>query len=424
MEHHTVNKPNAMIQAGQKMSTVQAKIMYSILSKFKYLTQEVSLKELEEEVYTIPFKDVIPNFSQIKGGRVYELIKTQTLNLVQQCLSIKTYTNGREELTYYNLVSSAKIIPGSSKIEARISRDILPLLVNMVRDGYTQIAFKDIFKMKSTYSIRIYELLEKNRKSPNVIKQGYYEILLSDFRFYLGIEPKQYPRWNNFRARVLLSAQKEIFEKTPLRFDISYIKSGRKITGIRFENIVMVDKVELPKDAPIKYEQVTLDLEGDTAKVPVLHLPNPLLDCLQPNSRKEIEENHSEAYIKYYYNKAKDVEKKGRLKSDFASCFYAFLKNDKDLFYEKEKKKEEKKRKAIEKQKQENAKKKREEDERKAKENKMKELEKLFSNLDKTEQENYMKMATEKETFLAVAGEKFVQIKALQLFAEDNGLSM
>ena len=50
----------------------------------------------------------------------------------------------------------------------------------------------------------------------------------------LGLDDKNYPRFNNFRERVLLTAQKEIKNKTDLEFDYETIKKGRKIGAINF----------------------------------------------------------------------------------------------------------------------------------------------------------------------------------------------
>lgn len=429
MNKSHVNKPNAMIQAGQKLSTVQAKMLYSILSRFKYLTQNETEEELEKEVYTIPFSEIVQNLSSVKGGRIYELVRDQASALVQQYLSVKSFHKNKEKTIFYNLVSKVEVRDGVSEIEASLNRDVIPLLVNMVKEGYTQIAFADVFKMKSAYAIRIYELLEQQRTSPAVKKKGYYDISIEDLRFLLGIEKKQYPRWDNFKARVLLASQKEIHEKTALRFSLEFTKTSRKISGIRFKEISIVDKVILPDGKEAKFEQTTMEIEEQTSLFPkseTFTASNPLLESLHANSRREFEENHSAEYIEHYYNKAKSVEKNNRLKSTFGDCLYAFLKNDKDEFYEIEKRKEADriKQEELKKQKEEEARLKKIADEEREKKLAIQftAIETLFNTLDDIEKDNYKKMVAEKNKMIAEVGGSMFHRAIVEQFGEEKGL--
>ncbi len=418
-----VNKPNAMIQAGQKLSTVQAKILYSLLSRFKYLTQEETIEQLENEVYTIHFSEFVQSLTTAKGGRLYEQVREQASTLVQQYLSVKTYPKGKEKMVYYNLVSKVVVNDGVAEIEASLNKDVIPLLVNMVKDGYTQIAFADIFKLKSTHAIRIYELLEQQRTSPQVRKLGYYDISVMDLRFLLGMDKNAYPRWDRFKDRILIKSQDEIHEKTPLRFTLDYTKESRKITGIRFKEISIIDKITLSdtKKTDIDVQQTSLFPESET-----FNAFNPLLESLQANSRKEIEDKHTEEYIEYYFNKAKVVEKKGRLTSNFASCLYAFLKNDKDEFYEIEKRKEVELQKQAElkKQKEEEARKKKLEEEAREKklEAQFTAVEAFFNTLDDIEKENYKKIASDRNKMLAEIGGSIFHRAVVEQFGEEKGL--
>ena len=82
-------------------------------------------------------------------------------------------------------------------------------------------------KLKSSYAIRIYELLKQYEKLHE------RTFLLTDLRKMLGVEDI-YPAYGNFKQRVLVSAQKELKKKTDITFEIEEIKSGRRVTKIKF----------------------------------------------------------------------------------------------------------------------------------------------------------------------------------------------
>ena len=66
---------------------------------------------------------------------------------------------------------------------------------------------------------------------------------------------KAYSIYNNFKNKVILQAQKELAEKTDISFEFEEIKTGRKVTGIKFcissskvMNEIACDKIQ-PEDS-------------------------------------------------------------------------------------------------------------------------------------------------------------------------------
>ena len=60
------------------------------------------------------------------------------------------------------------------------------------------------------------------------------EIAIDDLRKKLGVKPEQYNAMNNFKARVLDHAVKQINEHTDITADYVQHKTGRVITGFTF----------------------------------------------------------------------------------------------------------------------------------------------------------------------------------------------
>lgn len=92
---------------------------------------------------------------------------------------------------------------------------------------FTSYRLANIVKLKSTYAIRIYELLKQYEN----LKER--TISLENLRYYLDAMDI-YPNYANFKQRVLKPTQKELNQKTDISFDFEEIKSGRKVQKIRF----------------------------------------------------------------------------------------------------------------------------------------------------------------------------------------------
>jgi len=339
-EDALVRKPNSIIQAGQDLTAIQQNVFYVMLRRFAYISGTTNdHAKLASVVYEIPYSDLVHNYDKKKGGELVERVRSQVEKLAKQVLTVK---EGKTE-KFIALFGETSVTEGSTVAKVEFNIKAVPYIVDMIRDGYTKLIFKDVFALRSAYAKRIYELASLHRSDPKVKKDGYYKISVEDFRFKLGITEKMYPRWVDMRIRVIDPAVEEILEKTSVRFVLDYEKAGRKITHLIFRELVLIEPIYNPDgtESNSGFEQVVLDL--DTVKQvsifdTVEKESNPLLDGLMQKDREKFESNHSKEYIAHYHKKVKALESKGRLKSDFASCLFTFLTNDADDFYNRPKK--------------------------------------------------------------------------------------
>jgi plasmid replication initiation protein len=114
-------------------------------------------------------------------------------------------------------------------VDIRFHEKVLPLLVQ-AKTEYTKYYFQNIQRLKSGYSIKIYELCKQYQNT----KQGYRDLTIDELKIYLDIPLKKYPRFSNFKQKILNVAIPEISEKTDIKLDIEPIKKGRSVAGIRF----------------------------------------------------------------------------------------------------------------------------------------------------------------------------------------------
>lgn len=107
----------------------------------------------------------------------------------------------------------------------------LQLLFDYKRD-YFKYELWNVLNLESTNQFRMYEILKQYEfKKERVIS-------VDELKVLLGIDENEYPRWNNFRARVLEACQKALREKTDIFFTFEvHSRGGRggKIEKLRFD---------------------------------------------------------------------------------------------------------------------------------------------------------------------------------------------
>jgi plasmid replication initiation protein len=126
----------------------------------------------------------------------------------------------------FNMIGRSEYKDG--KLIVLIPNDMKPFLSEL-KKRFTTYHIENIKPLKSTYSIKIYELLAQYRNS----KHKYRAIDLDELRKLLGCE-KKYSRFDSFKSRVLEPAKHELKANCDLYFDYEVKKYGRKISGIIF----------------------------------------------------------------------------------------------------------------------------------------------------------------------------------------------
>lgn len=150
-----------------------------------------------------------------------------------------------------------KITKDSGIVVVRFDEDMFPFafkLAEQMRDTgntYTSYMFRYILPMRSTYSVRLYELLKSYHK--NNIK---WTFNIDDLKKLLECE--KYVRYPDFRRFILDTATEEINKYTDINVNYMAIKKGRKVVAIMFE---MTDK-NMKELIKAHHEELT-EVEGN-----------------------------------------------------------------------------------------------------------------------------------------------------------------
>ncbi len=169
----------------------------------------------------------------------------------------------------YNWFQSVVPLEGNNSgtfIKFRFSQDALPFLLQLRE--YVQINVKEIKHMKSGHSIRLFQLLKaKRNKSREFTDCTEVSYAIDDIKILLGVEEK-YPRFNNFRQKILDVAMEEINEQTSIFFDIEYKYQNtreKKIDQITFKIFDAKENADLYKQKQLKSGR---NIEKKKEKIP------------------------------------------------------------------------------------------------------------------------------------------------------------
>ena len=208
---------NNLVTAKYSMSLQQKRIMIWLISQIQ--PNDVEFKE-----HTLDIKQLI-SICRLSGESSYKEMKKITFSLIEKGIRIIDISNGKyDKEIQVSWLSSADYNHG--KVKLSFNPKLKPYLLQL-KQKFTAINLVDLMQFKSIYAIRIYELLKQYERI------GERTLLITDIKSYCGINNKlnTYP---NFKTRVLLISQREINNKSDIKFNFEPIKESRKFIAIKF----------------------------------------------------------------------------------------------------------------------------------------------------------------------------------------------
>jgi len=212
--HNFVTKSNRLIEANYKLGAIEQKIILCLASN-------IQPSDSDFKTYTLPIKE-FADLIGVKSQHKYSDLKKITKELMQKVFEVRI----DKKVIQVAWLSYVAYNETEGSIDIRFDPFLRPYLLELKRE-FTSYKLENVVQLKSTYAIRIYELLKQYEK----IQERTF--LFKDLRKLLGAEDI-YPAYGNFKQRVLMPAQKELKNKTDISFNLEEIKSGRRVTKVKF----------------------------------------------------------------------------------------------------------------------------------------------------------------------------------------------
>lgn len=214
------NKTNLVVKNNQLnrytfyKSPVQLKVFSKLIIEIR--------KNPENKTYRIPIKDLLQeiNFKEKGNTELKKIVRK-----MGQMIEIPKEKGFKFSALFYDIETE-----DSTYLDFEVNPTLKPYLLEL-SNSFTAYYLENVTRLKSYYSIRLYELLKQYQGKD---LSGWWKITIEELREILKIEEKQYTRYNDFKRKVIIQAQNELKEKTDIKFTFEEHKVGRKIERLTF----------------------------------------------------------------------------------------------------------------------------------------------------------------------------------------------
>jgi len=216
---YPVKKSNEMIQRSRYSLTLTEQRL------LLYLISRIQKSDKGQKRYKVKIRDackVCGIEAKNYDGRTYKAVYDAFSALRDKGFTVYPESGGRTRCAWIERPHQDE----KGNMEFNFDPEIVPYLFD-VQKRFTMYQLENVVRMRSTYGIRLYELLKSYENIRHV------KIELPKLRGLLDAETKAYDKYSFFKMRVLEPALKDI-SFTDLKVDYLEHKTGRKVTEIEF----------------------------------------------------------------------------------------------------------------------------------------------------------------------------------------------
>jgi plasmid replication initiation protein len=219
-----VAQHNALVNARFSFVPLQMRLFLALLSRIRF--DDVEFKE-----HVIPVSELV---FERHGGSAYQQIDEMCDDITSFKLYIELLDDTtrkrrrRPKYDYIPLMAKAGYDGELGGVVAAFNPLIMPYLLQLRESGnFTLADLDELRKLKSPSSVRIYWLLKEYADF------GQRTITTEQLRFMLDIAENEYPRFSNFKARVLDRARIEL-ARTDMPFTFKLERQNQLVQRIKF----------------------------------------------------------------------------------------------------------------------------------------------------------------------------------------------
>ena len=231
-----ITQSNKLIESRYTLTLSEQRVIFAMISM-------INPEDEDFVEYKIRVSDLAKVIG-LKGKDFYSQVQQITKDIINKTLQIKQ----DDGILQINWISSAKYIDDQGIVKLTFDPKLKPYLLQL-KQNFTSTKLGIIVKFRSFFTNRIYYLAKQYQKiGERVISVAYLKEIFPQYQMYKDI-----------KRRVILPAQKEINDKSDIRFDFKEIKVGRKVKEIVFYNIISQSYAqELPLVFPVTKKAETI----------------------------------------------------------------------------------------------------------------------------------------------------------------------
>jgi plasmid replication initiation protein len=197
------------------MGVFEQRILLTCISRID------STKSIDENRTFTVFVDDIVDLVDVRRDAAYQHLKDACERLAINRTTIELV----DKTIKINWMSMVSYVEKKGMVELRFTQEIVPFLTQ-IKNNFTQYKLENVLKFKSSYSYRLYELINRWGGKEYVVPVLWLRerLLLTD----------KYERMVNFKVNVIDVAVNEINKHSNMSVSYEQIKRGREIVAFRF----------------------------------------------------------------------------------------------------------------------------------------------------------------------------------------------
>ena len=317
-KNNLVEKRNVLNEIRRNNMTLQEMRFFSI-----YLSK-INARDISTRKVSFPLED-FRKIMEIGRMNIHHF-QAVTNSLLGKVVNIKDERGG---YTGFQLFKRCKVFRDEFDqwyVEIDAHDDALPLMFDFKREYFTYELWNAL-RLKSSNQLRMYELLKQYESA------GERRLPLSELKQLLGFEATDYPRWDNFRTRILESCKEALAENTDICFEYKPIKAGRKITGVHFtirSNDNYVDQLSLEEFIDQQDMEIEAEFE-EIEETPAHEYANSLFEFYAEACGNEFTQEQMEEFLaimssRGIFSDSLDHNENQMIRHNFLARAYAALK--------------------------------------------------------------------------------------------------
>ena len=227
LENLVVKKSNAIARAPWSISSVWGpRIVAAIVAQIN--NNDEDFREYEVNALDFIRATRLGKKPDKLSGKIIKDIDLAIKQILRIPISYEgTSENGKRYILYCNIFSKCIYVPEDGVIRANFIPELKPFFLQL-KSHFTLYPLTEFLGLSSIYSQKLYEFLNswKSKGIINIPLEQLHDVLDS---------PKSLRRlFGSFKQMVLIPTEREINAKTSLHYTWEQIKTGRKVTAIRF----------------------------------------------------------------------------------------------------------------------------------------------------------------------------------------------
>lgn len=224
MKNILVKKHNDLINSRYSLSEIEIKIVSILISMIQkddidFHDYVINIDELQE----------LTNVKSVKNNAYYIQISK---DLMKKTLVIENDASTQ----IFNWVSFAEHTKNTSILTFNIHKKLRSYLIDL-RENYLSYDIRNILNLKSSYVIRLYELLIKEfNEYKHYNKNAHFcEIVLNIEHLKNIFEIPASQTYHDIKRHILLKAQEQFQQKTNIIFSFDEIKENKKVVSLKIK---------------------------------------------------------------------------------------------------------------------------------------------------------------------------------------------